>query len=1057
MRKRLMAAAAMAPLMIGAPGAYAQSTLTISSNTSTPVATATAVSGGPGDVVVASGATFTINDTTPAITLNSNNAVTNNGTITSKNIDGATGILVQGPFTGTVLNASSINLTEDFTSSDSANNDGLTEAPYAQGKNRIGIRVTGPFTGDITNIGSIVVQGNNSTGISIESQLTGNLLPGGIGMTGDNNIGLHTTGEITGDVVLSSAMAVKGQNSVGVQIEAPIDGSLKIYAGLTTSGYAVNARETGAILTNIQKTPADVQQGGSAVVVAGNVLHGVFLGAPPSTTVSTDTTTDADGDGVVDSVETASSLTTYGSAPALKIGGAAPITLGNFGTGITAYGLIIEGAVSGQGLLDGVNATAVDISGAGVNLSGGIHIAGSSSVTAVAYQANAVAMHLGSGVTSQTLENDGTLSATVTSAGTNSANALQIDAGASLASLINTGTIGASVTGDSGSSFSVVDRSGSLTSVTNYGGIAAALHPTLPGEALTGKAIALDLSANTTGVTLTQQLFPGQTILPFIAGDVVLGSGPNTVNLLAGSLTGGLNMGSGTGGSLTIDNGAIFTGPLTFSGSGLAIDVKNGTLQDNSPTTIKATSLHVGASSSLIVALDPLNNTASSFVVSGAATFDTGAKLGATVISTPSLAGQTFTIIKAGALSTTGLDTSLVAGLPFLFDGAVKTDTVANTLAITVRTKSPAELGFNKSETAAFNAIYAALPQDSSIQTAIVASPTRAGLVSAYDQLLPNSSGDVFETVRGMSRAVSRASGDRFDLSTARDDEDEGDFVATGFWASEFYSGLEQKKVDNNAYHSAALGVIGGYDFGGTGVTISAASANITRPGQAGDSLNSVSTVEAGLYAAPRFGALSIDARLGAGYMKASNRRQLVASVVSTDLSTTSTVTHTAEGDWSGYNLSAHLAAGLQMDVGKHLFFQPRIAADVFHLHESAYNERNGGAGYDFNLGQRTGTQTNGVASVVTGLRFGNLFVISPQLELGYDKVITGGPGATTARFAYGGPTFSTPANQIGGAAMGRLTLRGDGNYVHFSLQAGGEYSSNYHNMDMKAVFRLTF
>ena len=40
---------------------------------------------------------------------------------------------------------------------------------------------------------------------------------------------------------------------------------------------------------------------------------------------------------------------------------------------------------------------------------------------------------------------------------------------------------------------------------------------------------------------------------------------------------------------------------------------------------------------------------------------------------------------------------------------------------------------------------------------------------------------------------------------------------------------------------------------------------------------------------------------------------------------------------------------------------------------------------------------------------------------------------------------------------MGRLTLRGDGNYVHFSLQAGGEYSSNYHNMDMKAVFRLSF
>ncbi|MEI9892200.1 MAG: autotransporter outer membrane beta-barrel domain-containing protein [Caulobacteraceae bacterium] len=175
------------------------------------------------------------------------------------------------------------------------------------------------------------------------------------------------------------------------------------------------------------------------------------------------------------------------------------------------------------------------------------------------------------------------------------------------------------------------------------------------------------------------------------------------------------------------------------------------------------------------------------------------------------------------------------------------------------------------------------------------------------------------------------------------------------------------------------------------------------------------------------------------------------------DLSTTSTVTRTAEGDWSGYDLSGHIGAGLQLDVSKHLFFQPKVYADVFHVHEFSYNERNGGPGYDFNVSSRDSTQTNGTASLVTGLRFGNQFVISPQLEVGYDKVVSGGPGATTARFAYGGPTFSVPGNRVDGAAMGRITLRGDGNYVHFSLQGGGEYSSSYHSMDLKAVFRLTF
>ena len=567
--------------------------------------------------------------------------------------------------------------------------------------------------------------------------------------------------------------------------------------------------------------------------------------------------------------------------------------------------------------------------------------------------------------------------------------------------------------------------------------------------------MALDLSANTTGVTLVQQLASGSTTAPSIVGDILLGSGPNNVSLLSGTVRGSLSLGAAPG-SLTIDNGASYTGALTYSGSQLAINLANGSLIDTSATTVGATSLTVGGASTLSVSLDPVHNTSTLFNVSGAANFASGAKIGASLLSTPSLGGQTFTIVKAGSLSVGAIDASLLTGLPYLFNGSLKTD--ANTIALTVSTKSPAQMGFNKSETAAFNAIYAALPQDSGVQSSIIAAPDRATLVSAYDQLLPNSSGDVFETALGMSKAVSRAASDRFDLSTQKsEDEDEDEYVVSGFWASEFYSGMEQNKADNNAYHSAALGVIGGYDFGGTGFTISAASSNITRPHQVGDSLNSVSVVEGGFYAAPRFGALSIDARLGAGYLKMSNRRQMVAAVVSGDLSTTSNVTRTAEGDWSGYDLTAHLGAGLQMDVGRHLFFQPKVYADVFHVHENAYNERNGGVGYDFNVSQRTSTQTNGTASLVTGLRFGNAFVVSPQLEIGYDKVITGGPGDTTARFAYGGPTFTVGANRVDGAAVGRVTLRGDGNYVHFSLQAGGEYATSYHSLDAKAVFRLTF
>lgn len=1058
MRNRLMAAAAVAPLAFYGLGANAQQ-LTISSNTSTPAATATAVSGGPGDIVLNAGTTFTINSTTPALTLNSNNFITNAGTITSKNIDGATGILVQGPFTGTVTNTGAIVLTEDYTATDSVNNDGITEAPYAQGNNRYGIRVTGPFTGNINNAGSISIQGNNSVDISIEGKLTGSVLStGAIDITGDNNVGVRVAGEVTGGVQISNTINVKGQNSSAVKTSAPIDGSLSIYSSIQSTGYAVAIRETTTtVRQKIQATPADVQQGGSAVNIGGSVLGGIFIGAPPSGTVSTDTTTDADGDGIVDSVEGTGSLTTYGSAPALQIGAATPITIGNFNTNLPAnqFGLIVRGSVTGQGLNDGVTSTAIDIGagGGGVNLTGGINIIGT--VSSASFEASSTAVHLENGVTGTTFQNSGVVNATVTSASASTATALQIDSGARITNFVNYGTMTAVVTGDTANASVVIDKTGAISSVLNTGGISATLNPALAGEAVTGRGIAFDLSANTSGITFTQQL--NGTVTPAIVGDILLGSGPNTVQLLSGTVSGSLSMG-GAPSSLTLDNGASYTGALTYTGNALAINLANGKLQDNSATTVGASSLTVGGSSSLIVALDPANNRNTFFNVSGAANFASGATIGATLLSAPSLAGQTFTIVKAGSLTVGSSSTTLLASLPYLFDGSIKADTTANTLAITVRTKSTTEMAMNKAEASAFSAIYAALPQDTGIQTSIIAAPTRATFINNYDQLLPNSSGDVFQTAFNMSKSVSRAASDRFDtIAHLEEDETPDDLITSGFWASEFYSGIDQKKGDNNAYHSAALGIIGGYDFGGTGVTMSIASSNVTRPHTIGDSLNAVSRFEGGLYASPRFGPLSIDARVAGGYVNVSNRRQLVASIVSGDLSTTTTVTRTAEGNWSGYDLSAHLGAGLQWDVSKHLFFQPKVYGDVFHMHEDAYNERNGGQGFDFNVAQRSGTQTNATASLVTGLKFGSNFIISPQFELGYDSVLTGGPGVTTARFAYGGPTFSVAANQTGGAGLARMTLRGDGNYVHFSLQAGGEFNNSYRAMDAKAVFRMTF
>jgi hypothetical protein len=1121
MRKRLMAAAAIAPLsFLAFQSAYAQ-TDTINNSPTGPISTATAVNGGPADITVGSGGTININAAgtnsayTPGLILNSNNNIINTGTIQSNNsIQNVTGIQVQSgaTYAGSIDNESSINLSEGFTPSDNKNSDGIAEAPFAQGNNRIGIDVEGGLTGAtastagvaILNNGSINIQANGTTllprddggvlaflptattaGILINGPVGGSILStGAITMAGDNNVGFQITpaGSVNGFVRISGAISTKGQNSVALASEGNISGSLSIYSAIQSTGYASTTRVTGTqALTNIENTPTDVQQGGSGVLIQGSVQGGVFLGAPPVNTVATDTVTDADGDGIVDSSEGTGTITTYGSSPAFQIGGApVAINLGNFnGGGLSqnAFGLIIEGTVSAQGVYDGISSTGLQIGGGGgtVNLNGGINVIGginafSYSMVATTTQTNAIAVHLESGTNGVAFQNSGTISSTLFSNNTNdNAIALKLDAGANISSLINYGTMSALVTGNTSNAIVVQDNSGSISKVVNQGTIATSFTAGTPGEPIspTVSNIALDLHNNTTGVTLIQSLNSTSSVAPVIVGDVLLSkTAPNTVQIDSGSVNGTLDLGSSTsiGGSLEMSGDSFYTGKLLYSGAGLTSITLNGaSLQDNSPTTVNTGSLSVSGNSTLIVALDPKlsqgGGSSTHFEVSGNATFASGAKIGATLLSEPTGGSETFTIVHAASLNVGSVST-LLNTLPYLFNGTITADIPAGDLNLTVSTKTPAQLQLNKAETAAFPAIYAALPQDQGIEAAVLSADTRKNFLKTYDQLLPDSSGDVFETALNFSKAVSRTTAERFDLSTEHLDDEAP--TRTGFWATEFYSGLDQQRQDNNEYHSAGLGVIGGFDFGGTGFTVSAASSNVTVPHTTADDVNSVSVVEGGAYAAPRWGPISLDARVGAGYLKVSDHRQFVATEPTGDTSTSTMITRTAEGDWTGYDLTAHIGAGFEMDVNRGLFFQPRVYADVFHLHEGAYNERNIGPATDptallLDVQQRDSTQTNATASIVTGMRIGSSFVFSPQLELGYDDIVTGGPGDTTAHYAYGGPEFTLPANQLGGAAMARITLRGDGNFVHFAVQAGGEYNSSFRSVDMKAVFRMTF
>lgn len=1083
-RIRLMTAACVAPLCLLALQGTAQAqTYTISTSTTSPVDTASTVGSTGGTLDIASGGSVNPGGAGPAVNLDSNANVTVEGAIAFSGVDNAVGIQAAANVTGSINSTGSISIGETF--SPGINKDGYSYEPYAQGTGRYGIKTLGAFTGGIT-AGTITVTGNNSYGVYISNGLAGGAsvgflsLSGPINTSGDGGGGVYTAGEITGGVNVTGGVSVNGQYTVGMQTTGTIDGALGIYSTITSTAYASTSRpSTSIILNDVQSTPSQIEQSGSALIVQGSVTGGIFLGAPPAGTGS-GSTADLDLDGIPDGSEGTGSVVTYGSAPAFVIGGASPITIGQFGScngltygaGDNCFGLIVEGYVAGDGIYDGVSGTGLQIGGAGgaVSILGGIRISNTGSITSSSYQANSTAMLLGAGLSTPLIQNEGTVSATLAAAaGANSANAVLIQPGASVPSLVNYGYISANSTGNYASAYAVVDNSGTMSNVTNAGVISTSLSASAAGQSTTGATVALNLSHNSSGVTLTQTTGGPNGLTPSIVGDVLLSpTGPNNVQLLAGSITGALGLGSGAGSQLNIDNGASYVGALTYSGGGIAVSIPNGTLQDNSPTTIKGTSLTIGAHGKVIFAIDPklsAGGAANTQFNVDTATIASGATFGATYLSAPSTT-QTFTVIKASSLTSGATNFSVSS--PFLFSTTAQTNLAAGTVNLTIAPKSTAQLGLNKAEAAAFPAIYASLGQDPGIANTLLNATSSSAFNSAYRLMLPDSAGDVFQVVTSMSKAVARASvgAAGFDGSgsvargTTDDSDNEEDNIGSqgGLWASEYVIGINQNRADNEAYRAVGLGLVGGLDFDGYGADVSFASANVVKPHDPGDSLVSISRLEGGLYAAPQFGIIHTEARVAAAYLKISERREFAASVTSGDLSTVSTVARTANASWTGYDLNARLGASAPFDVTQHFFVMPQAHIDVFDVHEGSYAEGGGGQGFDVKVGPRNSTQSSVTASVVSGLHFGSSFVFKPQLEVGWEEVLTGGPGVTNAQFAYGGPHFFLPANSVsGGAGVVRLQLNGDGEYVHFAVEAGGQFRSDYQNADVRAVFRISY
>lgn len=1066
MRKTLLASTCLATLISTA--AYAETTITTA--TTTPVRTSTIKSGTPDDIKITSAGSIKPTTAGPAVTIDSNHKVVNEGTIEFSNVNGATGILAGAGTTGGITNSASgkITIGETYAPTD-IDNDGDIDGPFAIGSNRVGIATAGAFNGNIVNSGTITIEGNDSAGIRLGGPLAGNFTNDGtITVLGDRALGVGLQ-DVTGNVRLAGTITATGVDAIGARLGGDITGALVVQGNLTATGYRFTTPPSDPAKLDAD----DLLIGGPALSVEGDVSGGIVLAIPPKDTSETDK--DEDDDGIEDSKEGSAVVRSYGSAAAIRIGSAdRAVAIGPVaGTG-TGLGFIIDGAVLGSGLYSGIDGNAIQIGGLGgdVTIAGGVGIGASGGVVAQSKDAAATAIRFGSGASTPELRNAGKIEATT---GGNVAGAIAttvlVEAGADVSLIRNSGTITAKTGGDNGTARAIIDLSGNVDMVENSGTISAT-----GALATSNRNIAIDLSANGNGATVKQTAVAADKTAPSITGDVRFGGGNDVFDILDGKVTGDSFFGAGNnrlalsgdavyegdarfgagndtmtlsgtakfqgladfgGGSdtLTIGGTSLFSGTLANS-AGLAVSVNGGAFDVRGAATIA--SLSVTDEGVLGVMLDT-GSTGTALQVTGNASFGEDSQLALQLSSIEDAEGEHI-VLTAGTLTGANNLTASQTLLPFLYKGTLTS--TANQLIVDVERKSIDELGLNRSEAGAFDAVLDAVVAEEAIEDAFLAITDGEQFRSQLQQMLPEHEGGVFETVTTGSRALARHL-----LDPNAPYQDEGKW---GYWINQAVWGTSKGLGNTASYDVSGWGISLGAEiesdvgnFGGSIAFLSGKDSN-------GSNANEVSTsqFEGALHWRLRSDGFMANARVSGAPVKLKGTRIFRAEAGAEDIE------ETMKGKWDATLWSASGSVAYDTRVGG-LTLRPMVAIDYYKLKEDGYQETGGGDALDLTVLSRDSDELAVTGTMTLGLEFGGADEYdgwtSFELEGGRRQIVSGTLGATTASFKDGTPFTLIPDDRTSGW-VGRFR----GIAGNSAFQVAGEVSAEEQQNHIGWAFRAS-
>jgi len=935
--------AGTAALSLAASSAFGDP-LTVSTATTTAVATKTAANNTPGDVTVAKGGSVTVS-TGPAVTINSANALTNNGTISSSASTGGVGVLIDG--------------TSPFKAFTFTQNGIVSVTGTATGNIGINI-VNGPVAGTIgfplLSTSTITVTGDNALGVSINAPFTGNIALRSIGVTGANSSSVALTQVLSGNFSLFGTNSSTGAGGYGVNIAAPIVGQFNNGGIINVGGSRTFDARGNPVAGNVGLAGVSV-----SVSVSGGIVNDLYY-ADPTTGVRQPTAVTGTGTSAINNTLFTGTITTTGDAPAIWVAptGATPVAVGAVGAGADAYAIVNRGALTVSVAKAGLDATGIRIGGGGAatTLTGGIDSQASGSMAVSSADASATGIHLLAGANVPTILNEGTLSvASSQSAAVGStpvgkggdAFGIVIDKGATLTSLTNSNTIAVQGVGSSttaagtifASASGIVDRSGTLGLITNTGTIT-----TLSG----GAATAIDLTGSNGRVTVANS--------GTIRGDILFGSGPSTLALSGGSaITGAVKFGAAQS-LLALSGTASFGGGFS---SPLPVDVKlaDTAVLDLSKGPGTINSVNATGASVLVV---PVTPGGAALAVNGSASF---AGTSTVRLALQSLAAsQNLSIIQAGvgqaggAITTDHLQTLVDASsAPYLFTATAPTIT-GNTLSISLARKSAADIGLTGGQALLYTNSILALANSPAESSAIANLSSQAAVVAAYRQLTPPSFG------RAALRAAQALSDGGFGAAAERlnavEELRHGGKKGLGLWLQEFGDFNSQRAgVNELGFDESSFGLAGGIDrplLGLDAVGIAAVSNWVSvrqgrTPGNASTPIH-IQTQGVEPYASKSFGPLFVQLDGLVAYNRYDSKRLLTFGGLNESIS----------AKWDGLQYAAGATVGARLSRGR-LRFTPSNRISWTQIQQNSYAETGGGA-FNLGLAKKTDSATTDTAKV---------------------------------------------------------------------------------------------